>query len=370
MSWWGEPIAKWTEAFAVEFRIEHRQSSDVRQPKTWFTDGQDWCLQLTGDTYVRFLNWQTTAEIRDALAWTVFHVVTREEAHGSEIDDVIEQLSRMDILKLGEQLNAKQNVLGELAARWTYPGYLFVIDRTPGAESLWNNDSNAMNGPWHHVIPDVFEAVVQSFSHIALERRQTSIVYVSTEQLVEAIADLPEVDINLTDVPRPEHLREIAELISTAIAEEAFLDARIVVSKRLENRVDVKSGLVSALLALQFTDKSKSTISVFGESPLDFIARLSEPAVRDVYWSMVFERSGKSISQWPEEWLEMVDGLVRANLNVSEASRILYVHRNTLISRIERLSQTTGFDVRNVQDAMVLYIGGLLYQQQHARKSD
>lgn len=365
-----EPIAKWAEAFGVEFRIEHRQASESRQSRTWFADGQDWCLQLTADTYVRFLNWQATAQVRDALSWTVFHVVPRDEVHGGEIDDVVEQLSQMDILQLGAQLNVRRNVFGEPATRWMYPGYLFVIDRTSNAESLWSGGTNALSAPWHHVIPDVFEAMVQSFSHIALERRQTSIVYVSTAQLTEAIADLPEVDIDLADVPKPEHLREIAGLVSTAIAEEAFLDARIVVSKRLDGRLDAESALASAMLALHFTDKSKATISVFGESPLDFIARLSEPSVRSVYWTMVSERSGKSVEQWPDEWLQMVDGLVRANLNVSEASRILYVHRNTLISRIERLSQTTGFDVRNVQDAMVLYVAALLYQQQHARKSD
>ena len=43
-------------------------------------------------------------------------------------------------------------------------------------------------------------------------------------------------------------------------------------------------------------------------------------------------------------------------MNVSETSRQLFLHRNTLVYRIEKLQKVTGLDVRNFDDAMTLKI--------------
>ena len=44
------------------------------------------------------------------------------------------------------------------------------------------------------------------------------------------------------------------------------------------------------------------------------------------------------------------------NLNVSETSRQLYVHRNTLVYRLEKLEKSTGLDIRKFDDALTFKI--------------
>ena len=44
------------------------------------------------------------------------------------------------------------------------------------------------------------------------------------------------------------------------------------------------------------------------------------------------------------------------NLNVSETARQLFVHRNTLVYRLEKLQKTTGLDIRVFEDAMTFKI--------------
>lgn len=41
--------------------------------------------------------------------------------------------------------------------------------------------------------------------------------------------------------------------------------------------------------------------------------------------------------------------------NMSKASKELYIHRNTLIQRLDKFLQETGFDVRKFQDAVIIY---------------
>lgn len=57
-----------------------------------------------------------------------------------------------------------------------------------------------------------------------------------------------------------------------------------------------------------------------------------------------------------EEMLTTVQKFFDNNLNVSETSRQLFVHRNTLVYRIEKLHQATGLDIRKFDDALTFKI--------------
>ena len=57
-----------------------------------------------------------------------------------------------------------------------------------------------------------------------------------------------------------------------------------------------------------------------------------------------------------EETLITINKFFENNLNVSETSRQLYIHRNTLVYRLEKLQKTTGLDVRVFEDALTFRI--------------
>jgi len=65
---------------------------------------------------------------------------------------------------------------------------------------------------------------------------------------------------------------------------------------------------------------------------------------------------GISMDQFDEETLITVNKFFENNLNVSETSRQLYIHRNTLVYRLDKLLKTTGLDLRNFDDAIVFKI--------------
>ncbi len=61
-------------------------------------------------------------------------------------------------------------------------------------------------------------------------------------------------------------------------------------------------------------------------------------------------------AEFDEEILTTVNKFFENNLNVSETSRQLFVHRNTLVYRIEKLQKSTGLDVRTFDDALTFKI--------------
>ena len=62
-----------------------------------------------------------------------------------------------------------------------------------------------------------------------------------------------------------------------------------------------------------------------------------------------------------EEIVSTVNKFFENNLNVSETSRQLFIHRNTLVYRVEKLQKSTGLDVRTFDDALTFKIAMMVY---------
>ena len=66
--------------------------------------------------------------------------------------------------------------------------------------------------------------------------------------------------------------------------------------------------------------------------------------------------NGKSPDDLDEETLTTINKFFENNLNVSETSRQLYIHRNTLVYRLDKLQKSTGLDLRTFDDAITFKI--------------
>ena len=56
------------------------------------------------------------------------------------------------------------------------------------------------------------------------------------------------------------------------------------------------------------------------------------------------------------EMLKTIDTFFKCGLNLSESAKKLYVHRNTIIYRLDKIQKETGFDIRNFNDAVIFKI--------------
>jgi carbohydrate diacid regulator len=71
---------------------------------------------------------------------------------------------------------------------------------------------------------------------------------------------------------------------------------------------------------------------------------------------------GQPISGFDEETLNTVQKFFENDLNVSETSRELYVHRNTLVYRLDKLQKQTGLDLRKFEDAITFKIAMMVHR--------
>ena len=66
--------------------------------------------------------------------------------------------------------------------------------------------------------------------------------------------------------------------------------------------------------------------------------------------------NGKTLDDFDDEMLSTINKFFENNLNVSETSRQLYIHRNTLVYRLDKLQKATNLDLRIFEDAITFKI--------------
>ena len=74
----------------------------------------------------------------------------------------------------------------------------------------------------------------------------------------------------------------------------------------------------------------------------------------EMFLREVFKKG--SIDSLDQETLFTIQRFFENNLNVSETSRKLFVHRNTLVYRLEKIKRLTGLDLREFDDAIVFKV--------------
>ena len=74
----------------------------------------------------------------------------------------------------------------------------------------------------------------------------------------------------------------------------------------------------------------------------------------EIFLSEVFKKG--SLDTLDRETLMTVQSFFENNLNVSETSRKLFVHRNTLVYRLEKIRKLTGLDLREFDHAVTFKV--------------
>lgn len=64
-----------------------------------------------------------------------------------------------------------------------------------------------------------------------------------------------------------------------------------------------------------------------------------------------------------KELVDCINAFFKNNLNISETSRNAFLHRNTLLYRIEKINRVTKLNIRNFDDAMTFKILTIIYDK-------
>lgn len=154
----------------------------------------------------------------------------------------------------------------------------------------------------------------------------------------------------------PETLHELAETIVAMMNAEALLDVKVAYGTVVQELKDVSKSYKEAKMALDvgkifFDERDIIAYSELGIGRL--IYQLPIPLCK-MFIREIF--GGKSPDDFDEETLTTIYKFFENSLNVSETSRQLFIHRNTLVYRLDKLQKSTGLDLRVFEDAITFKI--------------
>lgn len=160
----------------------------------------------------------------------------------------------------------------------------------------------------------------------------------------------------LRDKDEREDIEAIAKSIYDTLTAEAMNKAYIAIGTSVLDLKNVSVSYKEAKMALGVGKIFEDTKNIVNYEQLGIgrlIYQLPMPLCR-MFINEVLH--GISMEQFDEEILTTVNKFFDNNLNVSETSRQLYIHRNTLVYRLDKLQKMTGLDLRNFDDAIIFKI--------------
>lgn len=141
------------------------------------------------------------------------------------------------------------------------------------------------------------------------------------------------------------------------IVSELMIKTRVGYSTPKETLAELKDAKREAALALRISGIFQEQREVAAYSKLG-IARLIYELPRDLCEMFLKEVFGEKLPDQDidEEMQVTIRLFFENNLNISETARQLYLHRNTLVYRLERFEKLVGLDIRRFDDAMTFQI--------------
>lgn len=153
-----------------------------------------------------------------------------------------------------------------------------------------------------------------------------------------------------------ETLMSVAEMIVSLMNSEAMLDVKVSFGTVVQELKDVSKSYKEAKMALDvgkifYAERKTIAYSALG------IGRLIYQLPINLCKMFIEEIFGDNVPyDLDEETLVTINKFFENNLNVSETSRQLFVHRNTLVYRIEKIQKSMGLDLRSFDDALTFKI--------------
>jgi len=146
---------------------------------------------------------------------------------------------------------------------------------------------------------------------------------------------------------------DMASSIIATIEEELLIPVIVGIGSKVNNLKDITKSYNKASIACDIGGVFESEKNIFTYSKLGIGLLINE--VSKEHLQMFLEQivDIDTFSNLDDEIIKTIQQFFENSLNISETARKMYLHRNTLVYRIEKVQKQTGLDVRNFEEAIL-----------------
>ena len=193
------------------------------------------------------------------------------------------------------------------------------------------------------------------------------------DKLQDFVVSINETDVaivkQLSNAASAEELEKIAVNVEDTLKNELFIKSIIgigTVVTHLRELADSYKEAQTAIDVGKVFDTEKTIINYENLGIGRLIYQLPT-TLCDIFLTEVFKKN--SIDALDQETLFTINKFFENNLNVSETSRKLFVHRNTLVYRLEKIKKLTGLDLRLFDHAIIFKVALMVRKYLSSRET-
>ncbi|MDK2800706.1 MAG: carbohydrate diacid regulator [Clostridiales bacterium] len=151
-------------------------------------------------------------------------------------------------------------------------------------------------------------------------------------------------------------LEQIAKTIVDTLATELLVKVYVGIGTVVNHIRDLAKSYKEARVALEVGKvfETENYIISYDNLGIGRLIYQLPTTLCELFLAEVFKKG--SIDDLDEETLQTINKFFENNLNVSETSRQLYVHRNTLVYRLDKIQKITGLDLRVFDHAIIFKV--------------
>ena len=132
---------------------------------------------------------------------------------------------------------------------------------------------------------------------------------------------------------------------------------------QVENYEGLKKSFEECEYRLMLANKYKVSESIIDEKKMileGIIDSVSEEKKEKIY-----QLFNEGFSKLDNEMIRTIEVFFRCGLNLSDAAKELYIHRNTLIYRLDKIEKYTAYDIRNFNNAVLFKVVFFIWKEKN-----
>ena len=161
---------------------------------------------------------------------------------------------------------------------------------------------------------------------------------------------------DVSDDEEMDELKQFAQALQETLMGETAHQMTIGIGKSRHTMEELRESYLEARRAIEVGRmfKPEDSIYVYDRLVLErFLMELPQD-ISAYYHNLLFNRKTQRL--FNEEMLYTIDMFFKKDLNLSDTARQLYIHRNTLVYRLDKVQKQIGLDLRSFEDAVTFKI--------------
>lgn len=256
-------------------------------------------------------------------------------------------------------LNSAKDYYDEKYDRATFIKHILLDNVLPGDIYIKSRELGLDNNSQYAVLlvrqtGDTDIAVMDVLKGLFPDRRRDFVISLGEREA--ALVKEVEENVGTTE------LRELAVAIEDTIRSELMVSVVIGIGSVCRQIKELASAYKEAQVAIEVGkvfDTAKSIVT-YENLGLGRLIYQLPTTMCEMFLSEVFKKS--NIDALDRETLDTILCFFDNNLNISETSRKLFVHRNTLVYRLEKIRKLTGLDLREFDHAVVFKVAMMVHR--------